>query len=165
MTTPDPEEPGYRALRDYVRSGKLLHLSTVDEAGPVMCSVWYAASQDIRKIVYTSRVSRVHSENVRARGAVAASIVSIELIGLGQTVTGAYLRGTATEATDDGSIHDAYSLYASRWPQVGNSFSERDLTTAATMMRMYVIEVTEYVWFDERVPGDPRHVVMASALP
>lgn len=150
------------ALSQYVKSGKLLHLATQGEDGPAACCVWYAVSDNLRTLVYTSNVAREHSENVRARHRVAGSVVTIDLDGLGQVVTGAFLRGVAVEAMSEDDIRSAYALYSARWPQV--KFTETELMSATTPMRMYVISVDEYVWFDERIDGAPRHVIEAATI-
>src|SRR5690348_13996395 len=107
-----------------------------------MCSVWYAPSDDCRRLYFTSRDTRVHSGNIRKNGKVAGSIVAIDLEGLGQKVQGVFLSGTATEC-DAQSGPVWYEAYRRRWPQVITMFSAADIASARTPMRMYEISPHE----------------------
>lgn len=144
-------------ISDYLAAGKLLQLATVDEAGkPNVVHVWYATMDGASRLVFTSNKSRFHSGHIRENGLSAGAIIAIELQGLGQKVQGLTFSGRAVEAVGELS-RSAYEAYAAKWPQVTAMFSAEDIQSDATPMRMYVVEVSEYVLFDEvRYPSQPR---------
>lgn len=143
-------------MLEHLRRGKLLHISTSSGERLHASAVWFALAEDGRTLFFTSRESRVHSDNIRSNGQVAASVVSIELEGLGQKTQGVFMTGRATEVAGR-ELTDAYETYAGRWPQVRQMFSEDDVVQGRTPMRMYALEVDNYIWLDEvGHPDSPR---------
>lgn len=144
------------AMVKVLREGKLLHLATSDGSTLHAAAVWYALSEDGVSLVFTSRDSRVHSVNIRDNGAMAGSVITIPLEGLGQKVQGVFMSGESVE-TVDADLEIAYGVYAARWPQVTNMFSADDIRSGRTPMRMYRFDVSSFVWLDEvSHPSDPK---------
>lgn len=147
---------------NYLRAGELLNIATYGDEALSSASVWYATSSDAGSLYFTSRSSRVHSENIRENGLISAGVVTVPLEGLGQKAQGVFLSGRATEA--GGSVlTEAYEAYAARWPKVGEMFSEADIISGATPMRMYTFAVERFVWVDEIGHPDAPKLEFTSA--
>src|SRR5438876_8191948 len=109
-------------VAEYLRSGKLLHLSTSSNGRLWMCHVWYALGPNDNTLVFTSNKARRHSREIALNPIVAGGVVAIDLDGLGQKIRGLSFEGTALEAVGE-NISQAYECYATRWPQVRNMFT------------------------------------------
>jgi uncharacterized protein YhbP (UPF0306 family) len=145
-----------KTVNEYLQSGKLLHLATSVNSTAWLCHVWYGVHEKDRSIVYTSNRLRRHSQEISINSKVAGGVVSMDLEGLGQKVRGLSFEGTAIEAVES-DLENAYESYASRWPQVRNMFSIQDIRSKKVDMRMYVLNFTKMVLFDEvNFPSSPR---------
>ncbi|MEV0107667.1 pyridoxamine 5'-phosphate oxidase family protein [Nocardia sp. NPDC050799] len=143
-------------LEQYVASGKLMQLSTVDEdRTPRMCSVWYLAAFRPDRLWFLSRRDREHSRNIRRNALVAGAIVDIPLHELGQTARGVSFSGRAEELRGEG-IEDWARAFGVRWPNAAPVLEA--MPEGAS--RLYEIAVTEWVLFDEEnYRDDPRRVI------
>lgn len=143
-------------IDEYFAEGRILHLATVSNGVPWLCHVWYANGPAERSVVFTSNKTRRHSREIVAQPRVAGGVVAIPLDGLGQRVRGLSFEGLALETTGS-DIVAAYEAYASRWPKVREMFTAKDIETGTTPMRMYVINLSRIVLFDEvNYPSNPR---------
>lgn len=134
---------------EYLKAGKLMTICTTDGSELSAASVWYALHTDRENVFYfTSRDSRIHSDNIRNNGLISGSIVHMILEGLGQKTKGVFFSGRAAECAND-DLSAAYEMYARRWPQVRDMFSADDVATGKTPMRMYKIAVREFTFVDE----------------
>jgi len=163
MTTPDSAEHERALLIDYVRSGKLMQLATLNQNGaPALCHVWYRPAFEPDRLWFISRHDRSHSDNIRSNAAVAGGIVAIPLDGLGQTVRGVTFTGAATELPTEG-IDDEVAGFIERWPNAAGAIDLDALARNDTPTRLYRISVEAWVLFDEEnFPSDPRRTIPAA---
>jgi len=130
-------------IQNYLKEAKLMQLATANGDQPWVCSVWFAADNDLN-IYWFSSLTRRHSQEVSNNKKVAGAIV------LPQTPAdpprGLQFEGTAELVTNPKDIVKATSLY------VGRIFS---LETIKTFMknkdkphRFYKITPTQFVLFD-----------------
>ncbi|MDX6269288.1 MAG: hypothetical protein QOD28_511 [Acidobacteriota bacterium] len=152
----DNNESLRELVLEYLRSGKVLHLASLSNDTMWMCHVWYAVGGGPEEIIFTSNKSRRHSRDIRNNSVVAGGVVAIDLEELGQKVRGLSFEGRAEETTGD-AMERAYNLYAKRWPQVKKMFTAKQIRSDATDMRMYRVQLTRVVLFDEvNFPDNPR---------
>lgn len=163
MSTPDIAEQERTLLVDYVRSGKLMQLATLDHSGaPALCHVWYRPAFEPDRLWFISRHDRAHSANLRSNPTVAGGIVAIPLDGLGQTVRGVTYTGSATELPTTG-IDAEIAGFIERWPNAAGPIAPDTLARNETPTRLYQINVQSWVLFDEQhFPADPRRTIPAA---
>lgn len=148
-------------LIDYVQSGKVMQVATLTEAGtPMLCHVWYASAFQPDRLWWLSRPERKHSENIRRRPAVAGGVVAIDLDELGKTIPrGVTFEGRARELPIEGISEEAAGFVA-RWPAAATSLDPEKLARGEAPHRLYELEVTSWVLFDEEnFPDQPRRPV------
>jgi uncharacterized protein YhbP (UPF0306 family) len=146
-------------LREYLSDGKLMQVATVGRGGePWLASVWYAADDQLR-LVFASNLARVHSEDIRANPMVSGAVVAMSLEGLGQRVRGVTFSGRANQCSGP-DVEEAFHTYATRWPRAAELFPVQSLIEETTPMRLYRIEPSRYVLFDEvNFPDQPRREI------
>jgi uncharacterized protein YhbP (UPF0306 family) len=149
-------------LEAYVTAGKVMQLATLTGQGaPVVCNLWYASAMDPDRLWFISRPAREHCANLRADARVAGAILAIELDELGQAVSGVSFTGLARELPTTG-IDTQIQTYTSRWPRAARAVDPVRLAVGQTHHRMYQIDVTGWVLFDEaNFPDQPRRAVAA----
>jgi uncharacterized protein YhbP (UPF0306 family) len=142
---------------EYMETGRLLQLATVHGSQPWICHVWYAWDASNGAVIFMSRRTRRHCQELAENPLVAGAVVAIPLEGLGQKVTGAMFEGHAAPVPGD-NLRDAYDLYATRWPQVQRLTPMSSLDESGTDGPwFYAIEVGQAVLFDEvNFPDSPR---------
>ncbi|EXG79792.1 pyridoxamine 5'-phosphate oxidase family protein [Cryptosporangium arvum] len=150
-------------LEDYVSSGKVIQLATLDAAGaPVVCNLWFASAFGPDRIWFMSRPNREHCANLRADPRVAGAILAIELEGIEQDVRGVTFVGAARELPTVG-IDEQIAAYSGRWPQAADAIAPEALAAEATPHRLYEITVEKWVLFDELYfPDQPKQPVRVS---
>lgn len=146
-------------LEDYVRAGKLMQVATLSSNGsPIVCNVWYDPHFSPDQLRFISRHDRHHSENIRRDGRVAGGIIAIPLDGLGQTARGVTFTGNARELPTRGVDAQAQA-FLDRWPTAA-AIDPGKLARGDTASRLYEIDITEWVLFDEATfPEQPRRVI------
>lgn len=156
MTDDESRSDEVALLRDYVRQGSVMQIATTSADGrPWMAHCWYAAADDL-SLVFMSRIGRRHSQDILVNARVSCGILAISLEGLGQTVRGVVLEGTAS-VVDMADLEAAYGVYSSRWPQVLRMVPMEVLADASGENRLWRIDPTAYVLFDEEnFPAQPR---------
>jgi len=149
-------------LEEYVRSGKVIQLATLDAGGaPVVCNLWFASAFEPDRIWFMSRPNREHCANLRTDPRVAGAILAIELKGIEQDVRGVTFAGEARELPTVG-IDEQIAAYAERWPEAADAIAPEALAAEATPHRLYEIAVSRWVLFDEQhYPDQPRRSVAA----
>lgn len=155
-----------KLLVDYAASGKVLQLATVaGDGAPVVCNLWYASAFDPDRLWFISRPAREHCANLRAEPRVAGAVLAIDLDELGQDVAGVSFTGLARELPTTG-IDDQIGAYVRRWPRAARAIDPARLAAGETHHRVYEIEVTGWVLFDEvHFADQPRRVVVAQRAP
>ncbi|MFG1920974.1 pyridoxamine 5'-phosphate oxidase family protein [Cryptosporangium sp. NPDC048952] len=156
-------EDARKLLEDYVSSGKVIQLATLDPTGaPVVCNLWFASAFGPDRIWFMSRPNREHCANLRADPRVAGAILAIELEGIEQDVRGVTFVGTGKELPTVG-IDEQIAGYAGRWPEAADAIAPEALAAEATPHRLYEITVEKWVLFDELYyPEQPKQPVRVS---
>ena len=157
-------EPSARALvEEYVHSGKVMQLATIDDDGhPYVNNLWYAPSLHPDRIYFISRPTRVHCANIRGRNDVAGAILAIELTDPSQPVRGVTFTGTAQELDIIG-IDQQISVYARRWPTTAGAIDPERMAAGLAHHRLYEITIGEWILYDEEhFRGVPRQRVAPS---
>ncbi|TQS45627.1 pyridoxamine 5'-phosphate oxidase family protein [Cryptosporangium phraense] len=146
-------------LEDYVRSGKVIQLATLDATGaPVVCNLWFASEFGPDRIWFMSRPNREHCVNLRSDPRVAGAILAIELEGIEQDVRGVTFSGQARELPTTG-IDEQIAGYTSRWPDAIDPVA---MAADPDGHHLYEITVSRWVLFDEQYyPDQPRQPVPA----
>lgn len=149
-------------LEEYVRSGKLMQLATVDQDGaPAICNAWYDVNFAPDRLRFISHQERCHSQNIRRDPRIAGNILDIDLEGLGQTVRGVSFTGVARELPTTG-IDEESAAFVARWPLAAEAVSPAVLASGMSPVRIYEIAVAEWILFDEaNFREQPRRVVSA----
>lgn len=148
-------------LLDEVRAGKAMQLATLGaDGGPVVCNLWFASSFEPDRLFFISRPNRAHCENVRRDPRVAGAVLAIQLEDPGSTAArGVQFTGTAVELPTV-NIEEQITIYATRWPATANAIDPGRLERGEAHHRVYQIDVTEWVLYDEANFGkDPRQPV------
>jgi len=149
-------------LEEYVSAGKALQLATLDETGaPAVCNLWFASAFAADRLWFISRPDRAHCANLRADGRVAGAIVAIELSDLSQPVRGVQFTGTARELDVTG-IEDDIAAYVGRHPTAAKAIDPARLASGEAHHRVYRIDVTGWVLYDEVNFKPPRQEVPAA---
>lgn len=145
-----------QALLRHVEDGKLMQLASISNDGPRVFSVWYAVSDDMSSIIFISNRNRNHSLEYARDPRAGGTIVAIALEGLGQKVEGVSFSGTVREATGE-DMAVSYETYAAKWPIVRQMFDAADVAAGRTDMRVYRLDVEQWIFFSEReYPDSPR---------
>ena len=149
-------------LTAYVTNGKVLQLATLDGQGhPYVSNLWFASAFEPDRLYFISRPNRRHCENLRARPAVAGSVLAIELTELGQAVRGVTFTGTGRQLPTEG-VDQEIAVYAGRWPSAAGAIDPVKLAAGQTHHRIYEIAVTSWILYDEEnFRADPRQPVPA----
>jgi uncharacterized protein YhbP (UPF0306 family) len=149
-------------LTTYVRTGKVMQLSTLHEDGsPYVNNLWFASAFDPDRLYFISRPTRMHSGNIRHRARVAGAVLAITLGDLGQAVRGVTFTGTAVELPTIG-VEEQIATYVGRWPTAANAIDPAGLAAGETHHRLYEISVASWVLYDEEnFRADPRQPVEA----
>jgi hypothetical protein len=150
-------------LLDEVRAGKALQLATLGPDGaPVVCNLWFASSFEPDRLFFISRPSRAHCANLRRDSRVAGAVLAIQLDDPGSTAArGVQFTGRAVELPTTG-IGEQIAVYAGRWPATANAIDPVRMERGEAHHRVYQIEVTDWVLYDEANFGkDPRQSVPA----
>lgn len=144
---------------EYVRSGKLMQLATVEEPDrPAVCQVWYAPEFHPDRLYFMSRSDRKHSANVRQTSNVAGAIIAIDLDGLGQKVRGITFAGTAVELPMTDRQREV-DLFCRRWPAARSALGGADDGGP----QLYRVSISRWVLFDEvSFPDEPRREIPAN---
>jgi uncharacterized protein YhbP (UPF0306 family) len=146
-------------LREYVTGAALIQVATASSEQPWLAHVWYASDPDLG-LYFLSNRERRHSYELRANPLVAAGIVRIdEFKGPGQTVRGVTLAGKCSELEGVG-LEMGYGFYRERWPQVDSMAPVAAMLSGESPMRIYQIDVDEYVLFDELNFADAPRVLI-----
>jgi len=130
-------------IKKYLQEAKLMQLATSVDNQPWVCSVWFAADEDLN-IYWLSSTTRRHSKEVLKNNKVAGAIV------LPQTPNdpprGLQFQGIAKLLTDKKDADKAMSVYA------GRIFKKEDIiefmNNKEKPHRFYRIEVNQFVLFD-----------------
>lgn len=144
-------------LEEYVRSGKVMQLATLDDDGaPYVNNLWFAATLRPDRLYFISRPNRVHCANIRSRPRVAGALLAIELENPAQPVRGVTFTGTAVELPVTG-IDSQIGVYAGRWPEVARAIDPDRMASGEAHHRLYEITVQTWILYDEvNFKGDPR---------
>ncbi|HKS98024.1 MAG TPA: pyridoxamine 5'-phosphate oxidase family protein [Rugosimonospora sp.] len=136
-------------LEAYVRNGKVMQLATLDGKGaPYVSNLWFASSFGPDRLWFISRPTRMHSENIRERPAVAGAVLAIDLDELGQAVRGVTFSGTAKELPTT-NVETAIGAYVGRWPNAAHALDSDRLANGAAHHRIYEIAVNNWILYDE----------------
>ncbi|GIG65519.1 pyridoxamine 5'-phosphate oxidase family protein [Phytomonospora endophytica] len=148
-------------LEEYVSAGKALQLATLDGSGaPVVCNLWFASAFAADRLWFISRPDRAHCVNIRADERVAGAIVAIELSVLSEPVRGVQFVGTARELPVSG-IDEDIAAYVGRHPSAANAIDPARLASGEAHHRVYRVDVTGWVLYDEVNFKPPRQDVPA----
>lgn len=98
-------------IQQYLTEAKMMHLATVSNGKPWVCSVWFAADDDMN-IYWFSSTTRRHSLEVKNDNHVAGSMCLPQTPE--DTPRGLQLEGTAEMLTEEADIQKAKSLYECR---------------------------------------------------
>ena len=138
-----------KLIEEYLKDAKLMQLATSIDNQPWVCSVWFAADQDLN-IYWFSSNTRRHSTEVMNNQKVAAAIV------LPQTPQdpprGLQLQGIAEILTRQVDVDKATSVYADRiFPK---ETIEKLMRSKENPHKFYRIKPTQFVLFDAVNFGD-----------
>lgn len=141
-----------KLIKEYLQEAKLMQLATSSENQPWVCSVWFAADEQLN-IYWISSTTRRHSDEVLENPKVAGAIV------LPQTPKdvprGLQFQGIAELLTHKNDIEKAISVYA------GRIFSKEKIAelmaSESKPHRFYKIKPLQFVLFDVvNFPDNPR---------
>ena len=141
-----------KLIADYLDQAKLMQLATSVNDQPWVCSVWFAADEDLN-IYWFSSITRRHSDEITKNQKVAGAI------SLPQTPDdpprGLQFQGVTQLLTDQKDIDKASSLYE------GRIFSKEKIKEFMEHKdkphRFYRIKPTKFVLFDVvHFPDNPR---------
>lgn len=132
-----------KLIEDYLKEAKLMQLATSVDNQPWICSVWFAADQDLN-IYWFSSTTRRHSGEVIKNQKVAVAMV------LPHTPKdpprGLQLQGIAEALTEQADINKAISVYADRiFPK---ETIEELMQDKEKLHKFYRIKPTQFVLFD-----------------
>ena len=144
--------PVKKFITAYLQDAKLMQLATSKDNQPWVCSVWFAADDDLN-IYWFSSISRRHSKEVINNIQVAAAIVLP--LTPDDPPRGLQLQGFAQILTDQNDIDKATSLFT------GRIFSREKIMEFMKDQekphRFYKIMPKQFVLFDVvNFPDNPR---------
>jgi len=130
-------------VQDYLEQAKLMQLATAIDNQPWVCSVWFAADQELN-IYWFSSTTRRHSEELKKNSKVAGAFALPHEPD--DPPRGLQFQGTAEELTDIGGIQRARSFYQ------GRIFDEKTIdeliNNPGKPHRFYRAKPTKFVLFD-----------------
>jgi uncharacterized protein YhbP (UPF0306 family) len=139
-------------LHMQIKQSSLMSLTTIAANGqPRSVVVWFAADKALN-LVFMSRSTRRHCQELRADDRVSGTILRrAELTdkGPGSEVLGVMFRGAAIE-TSATAQEAAYAVYQARWPQVTDLAPLAEVRSGMSPIRFYSITPSEYTLFDEK---------------
>ncbi len=132
-----------KLIKQYLREAKLMQLATSLNDQPWICSVWFAADENMN-IYWLSSTTRRHSKEVLKNNKVAGTIVIPQTPD--DSPRGLQLQGIAEFLTEQKDIDKAMSIYG------GRIFKKEDITKFMNNKekphRFYKIKPTQFVLFD-----------------
>jgi len=132
-----------RLIHNYLKEARLMQLATSIDNQPWVCSVWFAADEDLN-IYWISSTTRRHSKEVMKNKKVAAAIA------LSQTPDdaprGLQLQGEAELLTSEKDVKKAISLFANRI--FSRAKIKEFINHKEKPHRFYRIKPTQFVLFD-----------------
>ena len=138
-----------KIISDYLKEARLMQLATSINNQPWVCSVWFAADDDLN-IYWFSSITRRHSSEVMKNPKVAAAIA------LPQTPDdpprGLQLQGLAELLTDQENIERAISVYKDRIFPIETI--KGLMNNKEKPHKFYRIRPTQFVLFDAVNFGD-----------
>ena len=140
-------------IASYLEEVKLMQLATSVDDQPWVCSVWFAADEDLN-VYWFSANNRRHSLEVDQNSRVAAAFALPNQLPT-DPPRGLQLQGTASIVAEWSDLDAARAVYA------GRIFTDERITAlmnhAERPHRFYKIEPTQFVLFDAvNFPDDPR---------
>lgn len=130
-------------IKEYLNEAKLMQLATSINNQPWVCSVWFAADENLN-IYYFSSTTRRHSEEVLKNPKVAAAIVLPHTPN--DTARGLQLEGTVEVLIKEEDIDKAISVYKDRiFPK---HTIDEFMDNKEKPHKFYKIKPTQFVLFD-----------------
>lgn len=130
-------------IRNYLQEAKLMQLATSINEQPWICSVWFAADEDLN-IYWLSSTTRRHSKEIMKNKKVAGAVA------IPQTPQdpprGLQFEGTAELLTKQKDVKKAMSVYAGRIFKKENIIEFME--NKEKPHRFYRIKPTQFVLFD-----------------
>lgn len=139
-------------IKDYLKKARLMQLATSIDNQPRVCSVWFAADEDLN-IYWFSSTTRRHSKEVIENSKVAGAMALPQ--NPADPPRGLQFQGVAKLLTDQKDIDKAISVYA------GRIFSKEKIkefmADDETPHKFYKIKPIQFVLFDlVNYPNNPR---------
>ncbi len=141
-------------IKEYLADAKLMQLATVRDGQPWVCSVWFAADEDLN-LYWFSAISRRHSYEVAGDPRVAGAIALPH--STADKPRGIQFEGTGRLLTSDEDVSTARNLYEGRIFDAATidnfiNYEERP-------HRFYRARPTAFVLFDTvNYPENPRQI-------
>ena len=136
--------------------GKLGYFSTYSESGgPRTFQAWYAHNS-LKQVVFASRFDRIHSQDIKSDCRISGAITAHTPDGLGEKVLGVSFQGEAFEVAKN-ELDSYYPVYSAKWPRALELFPADEIANEITPMRLYCINVSRWILFDENSKGGPKH--------
>ncbi|KKR51242.1 MAG: hypothetical protein A2186_04235 [Candidatus Levybacteria bacterium RIFOXYA1_FULL_41_10] len=132
-----------KLIKEYLQEAKLMQLATSVNDQPWVCSVWFAADDEMN-IYWFSSITRKHSEDIIKNPNVAAAIIIPQTPK--DTPRGLQLKGTAQVLTDQKNIDHATSVYKDRIFPIETI--EKLMKDPETPHKFYKIIPSQFVLFD-----------------
>lgn len=130
-------------IREYLKEAKLMQLATSLDGQPWVCSVWFAADNDLN-IYWFSSVARRHSKEVLKNPKVAGAVVLPHTPN--DPPRGIQFSGEATVLEDEAEIEKVISYYSGRIftsEKIKEFMGDKD-----NPHKFYKIKPTQFVLFD-----------------
>jgi uncharacterized protein YhbP (UPF0306 family) len=132
-----------KLIEDYLREARLMQLATSIDNQPWVCSVWFAADEDLN-IYYFSSVTRRHSKEVLENNKVAGAMALPHIPE--DPPRGLQFQGTVEELETEEDMEKAISVYSGR---IFSKEKIKDLMGHSTRPhKFYKIKPTQFVLFD-----------------
>lgn len=150
----------HKIIKDYLKEAKLMQVATSVDNQPWVCSVWFAADDDLN-IYFISSTTRRHSDEVLKNNKVAGAIVVPHIPT--DPPRGLQFQGIAELVEDQGEVDKTMSLYAGRiFPK---EQVEEFMNDPETPHKFYKIKPTHFVLFDAvNLPEDSRQELFLSDI-
>lgn len=143
---------------EYLQSGRVMQIATLQNGRPRVSSVYYVVNLDGKSVYWISEPRRRHSRSLESNSHVGAAIV----IRPDLPVVGLQFVGTAAKVTDMDEIQKYTQLYSDKYDGVGGQLYER-MVAGTNKNELYKIDIENLEIFDDKnYPGDE---VVAVALP
>lgn len=141
-----------KLIEEYLDKARLMQVATFKNNQPWACSVYFAFDEQLN-LIWLSKPSRRHSQEIRANEKVAGTIVLPHTPG--DDVRGLQFQGTAKELTDKKDITSNMKHYAMRYGMDAKRVSAIVENIDGHMC--YAVHPTLYVLFDEvNFPNNSR---------